>query len=72
MSAELLPMVPSRLLLSVDEAGEQLGISARQMYRLLGKGARKGGIDPVYIGTRCLVAYDDLKAYVERLREESQ
>lgn len=55
---------PKRLLVSIPEAGEMLGLKRSSIYNLLNDGA----IESVKIGKkRRLVRVDSLERYVERL-----
>ena len=55
---------PPRLLHSIREARDLLGVSERTLYRLL----RRGELETVRIGTRTLIVHGVLVAYVENLR----
>ncbi|HEY4684819.1 MAG TPA: helix-turn-helix domain-containing protein [Dehalococcoidia bacterium] len=58
-----------RLLLTVDEVAERLGLGRTKVYELLGRGE----IASVRIGTARRVPASALEAYVERLlREQSE
>lgn len=57
----------TRLLLSVEEAAEQLGVSRSTMYDLL----RTRAVESVRIGRCRRIGTDDLRAYVEHLRVRS-
>lgn len=58
--------VPSRLLYSVEEAADLLGIGRTFMFHLLATGE----IDSFKIGKRRKVPRDALDGYIERLRAE--
>lgn len=58
--------VPSRLLYSVEEAADLLGIGRTFMFHLLATGE----IDSFKIGKRRKVPRDALDGYIERLRSE--
>jgi excisionase family DNA binding protein len=60
-------MNSDRLLLSVEEAGEVIGVGRSTMYELL----RAGEVESVRIGRCRRVPYSVLVAYVDRLREEA-
>jgi excisionase family DNA binding protein len=55
-----------RLLLSLREAGELLGVSEDSVRRWL---KRHGGPKPVKIGTRVLLRRSDLEAFVAQMGE---
>jgi excisionase family DNA binding protein len=56
----------ARLLLTVDEVAERLGLGRTKVYELLGRGE----IASVRIGTARRVPASALEAYVERLLSE--
>lgn len=60
-------MNSDRLLLSVEEAGEVIGVGRSTMYELL----RSGQVESVRIGRCRRVPYSALVAYVEHLRDEA-
>lgn len=60
--------VASRLLLSVEEAGEVLGVKRSKMYELISAGE----IESVKIGKSRRVPVDAVEAYVDRLRAEAR
>lgn len=62
------PPGPSRLLLTLEEAAETLGIGRSTLYRLLAS----RDIRSVKIGWMRRIAVADLEAYVERLRSASR
>jgi len=55
---------PPRLLHSIREARDLLGVSERTFFRLLSR----GDLEAVRIGARTLVVHDVLVAYVQNLR----
>jgi excisionase family DNA binding protein len=54
----------SRLLHTIPDALDQLGIGRSTLYELLAV----GDIPTVKIGSRTLIAHDELERYVERLK----
>jgi excisionase family DNA binding protein len=54
----------ARLLHTIPDAGEQLGIGRSTLYELLAAGV----IQTVKIGRRTLIAHDELVRYVDRLK----
>jgi excisionase family DNA binding protein len=67
VSREGIGAAPTRLLLGLDEAALQLGISRRTVQSLI----YSGELPSVRIARRRLVAAVDLEEYVGRLRDES-
>ena len=57
---------PGRLLYSVEEAADLLGIGRTFMFRLLATGE----IESVKIGRRRMISRDALDGYVDRLQSE--
>jgi excisionase family DNA binding protein len=57
---------PSRLLYSVEEAADLLGIGRTFMFHLVATGE----IDSLKIGKRRKIPRDGLDSYIERLRSE--
>lgn len=57
---------PRKLLLSVEEAAEVLGVGRTAMYALL----RTGAVRSVTLGRSRRVRPEDLEAYVEQLAED--
>lgn len=60
-------MTTDRLLYGIDDAADQLGVSARVLERL----TKEGEVESVKIGRRRLWPHDALQDYVERLRRAS-
>ncbi len=60
------PMISNRLLLTVEEAGQLLGVGRTTVYQLIGDGE----IRTVKIGRSRRVARCDLEAFVEQLRAD--
>jgi excisionase family DNA binding protein len=56
----------TRLLLTVDEAAEALGICRAMVYRLI----NAGELHTVKIGKARRISVEELQKYVERLSEE--
>jgi excisionase family DNA binding protein len=56
--------VTARLLHTIPDAGEQLGIGRSTLYELLASGV----IQTVKIGRRTLIPHDELVRYVDRLK----
>jgi excisionase family DNA binding protein len=56
----------TRLLLTVNEAAEALGISRAMVYRLI----NAGELHTVKIGKARRISVEELQKYVERLSEE--
>jgi len=54
----------ARLLHTIPDAGEQLGIGRSTLYELMAAGE----IQTVKIGRRTLIAHDELVRYVDRLK----
>jgi len=54
----------ARLLHTIPDAGEQLGIGRSTLYELMAAGV----IQTVHIGRRTLIAHDELVRYVDRLK----
>ena len=67
MRGEGIGAAPTRLLLGLDEAAAQLGISRRTLQSLI----YSGELRSVRIARRRLVPAIDVEEYVSRLREES-
>lgn len=57
---------PAQLLLTVEEAAQCLRLSRTTVYTLISSGSLRA----VSIGSNRRIAYDDLCAFVERLRQE--
>jgi excisionase family DNA binding protein len=58
----------TKLLLSVEEAAEAIGVKRTTLYGLL----RSGDVEGVKVGNRRLVPVEALEDYVERLRAEGR
>jgi len=56
----------TRLLLTIDEAAEALGICRAMVYRLI----NAGKLHTVKIGKARRISVEELRKYVERLSEE--
>lgn len=54
----------ARLLHTIPDALDQLGIGRSTLYELMASGE----IPTVKIGSRTLIAHDDLESFVERLK----
>ena len=52
------------LLVSVQEAAKLLGVGRTTVYSLI----TTGGVEAVHIGRRCLIVYESLLTYRDRLR----
>lgn len=59
--------MPTKLLLSVEEAAEQLSIGRSYLYGLI----QKGEIKSLKLGKSRRIPADEIPAYVERLKAES-
>ena len=57
----------ARLLHTIPDAGEQLGIGRSTLYELMAAGV----IQTVKIGRRTLIPHDELVRYVDRLKAGS-
>jgi excisionase family DNA binding protein len=58
----------ARLLHTIPDAGEQLGIGRSTLYELMAAGV----IQTVKIGRRTLIPHDELVRYVDRLKGGTQ
>ncbi len=65
-SADGFPDVPERLVYSVDEAADLLGIGRTFMYHLVANGE----IESFKIGNRRKIPRDAISQYIDRLRAE--
>jgi excisionase family DNA binding protein len=58
--------IPDRLLYSVEEAADLLGIGRTFMYHLVATGE----VDSLKVGTRRKIPRDSIHGYIDRLRSE--
>lgn len=57
----------NKVLLSITEAGEVIGIGRTLIYGLF----REGGLKPIKIGRRTFIHRDDLNEFIEQRRAAS-